>query len=456
MKSLREELIELRQQRTEKAARMAEINELVTTEDRDINDEEDQEFDTLKAEVKTLDAQIRTKEVQAINADAARPVLGKSSEEGSRSRGPTVFARKADPEDKFKGQSFTRIVIAKALARLSGDSALAIAEQRWGKSHPKFVQFMKAAVAGGGTGSGEWGAEWAATNAAYTGDFVEFLYAKTVFDQLPLREVPARVAVKGVDGAATGYWVGESKAIPMSKMDGSTVDLSPLKVAALTVLSNELIADSSPSAEMIVRDGLAEASAQRIDTTFLSASAASAGVSPAGLLNGVTAINASGTDAAAVRADVQGLLYPFVTGKNASGIVLVMNPATGLALSMLVNALGQSEFPGINENGGTFQGRRVVVGDNVTPGNIIAIRPQDVWKIGDTGVQVSMSDVATIEQNDAPAGATDTPTAMASHYTSMFQEESTAFKVVRRINFQKRRSNAVAFIQDAEYGGVVS
>jgi hypothetical protein len=67
-----------------------------------------------------------------------------------------------------------------------------------------------------------------------------------------------------------------------------------------------------------------------------------------------------------------------------------------------------------------------------------------------------MSDMATIEQNDAPAGASDTPVAMASHFVSMFQSESTAFKVVRRINFQKRRSTAVTVLSNAEYGGVTS
>ncbi len=291
----------------------------------------------------------------------------------------------------------------------------------------------------------------------YTGDFIEYLYAMTVFDKLPLRQIPARVHVKGQDGAFTGYWVGESKGIPMSKGDYSDVELTPLKVAALTVISMELLEDSQPSAEMLVRDGLAEASAQKIDTTFLSASAASAGVSPAGILNGVSAFTPSGTDLAAVRADLQTLLYPYVTNKMASGIYLVMNPATAMALGMMYGTLDQLAFPDINENGGTLSKRPVVTGDNVTPGNVIAIRPSDVWRIGDSGIRVSMSRDATIEQRDDPTGATDTPTGVTTTgLTSMFQEESVAFKVVRRFNFQKRRSAAVQYISDVEWGGIVS
>ncbi len=68
-----------------------------------------------------------------------------------------------------------------------------------------------------------------------------------------------------------------------------------------------------------------------------------------------------------------------------------------------------------------------------------------------------MSREATIEQMDDPTGATDTPVGATTTYlTSMFQEESIAFKVVRRINFQKRRSNAVQYISNVEWGGVTS
>ena len=57
------------------------------------------------------------------------------------------------------GQFYTQRVIAKALAHLNNESAVAVAEARYGKSNPLLVAVMKADVAGGGSGSGEWGAE---------------------------------------------------------------------------------------------------------------------------------------------------------------------------------------------------------------------------------------------------------------------------------------------------------
>jgi hypothetical protein len=454
-------LQQLIEERATKSARMSELVELRTKESRKFSQDEASEFDALDAEVVELDDEIRIARHNERQAATAGRVSTGTPAEQRASRGPTIHVKTEDPDDKFKGQSYTRFLIAKAAAFVAmrdGNyvTPADVAQQRWGKTHPKLVQYIKAAVAGGGTGSGEWGAELAASDTRFTGDFVDFLYGMTVFDRLPLRSIPARVHVKGQDGAATGYWVGESKAIPVTKPDFSDVELLPLKVGAIAVASKELIGSSSPSAEMLIRDSIAEASAQRVDTTFLSAAAASAGVSPAGILNGVSALSPSGADAAAVRADILSLYQPFLAAKNASGLVQIMTPSMAKALALLVNALGQPEFVGLNANGGTLLGDPVYTGDNVTPGDWILMKPSDIWKIGDGGVQVSMSDTATIEQNDAPAGASDTPVDMASHRVSMWQTESVAFKVVRAINYAKRRSGAVTVLSNAEYGGVVS
>lgn len=454
-------LQQLREERETKALRMKELIELFKADGHETTDEESDEFDTLDTEIKSLDTEIRVARFTATQAASAKSVDGSSSDSASRSRSGLGFVRKEDPEDKFKGQSYTRFLIAKAAAYASmkeGNyvSPAQIAEQRWGKTHPKLVALIKAAVAGGGTGSGEWGAELAQSDTRFAGDFIEFLYSMTVFDKLPLRPIPARVHVKGQDGAATGYWVGESKAIPVSKADFSDVELTPLKVGAIAVCSKELVADSDPSAELWIRDSIGQASAQRVDTTFLSANAASAGVSPAGLLQGLSALVPSGADAAAVRADYQALVLPFITAKNASGLVSVMSPQLALSIAMMVNALGQTEFPDIMENGGTLFKRPVYTGDNVTSGDWLVMKPSDIWKIGDGGVQVSMSDTAMIEQNDAPQGAGDTPTAASATLMSLWQTEQVGFKVVRRINYAKRRTGAVTLLSNAEYGGVIS
>ncbi len=461
MKTLKE-LTELRNTRVE---RQNEITKAWEQADHERTDEERDELDEIDTELKGLDDDIRMARMHARHAANAKGVDGGGSERGSASRGAGAggmsFVRKQDPDDTFKGQAFTRYLIAKAMSFIEmkdGNfvSPVDVAKHRWGKSHPKLVDNIKAAVAGGGTDSGEWGSELAQADTRFAGDFVEFLYSMTVFDKLPLRPMPENVHVKGQDGAATGYWVGQSKAIPVSAPSASDVELQALQVGAIAVCSKKLIRNSSPSAELFIRDSIVQASAQRVDTTFFSTAAAVSGVSPAGILNGLSALAPSGTDAAAVRADMMSLYSSFLTGKNASGLIQIMTPSMAKALALLVNALGQPEFVGLNANGGTLLGDPVYTGDNVTPGDWILMKPSDIWKIGDSGVQVSMSDQATIEQDSAPQGATDTPVAASATITSMWQTESVAFKAVRSINYQLRRAGAVAVLSNAEYGGVVS
>ena len=446
---------ELRQERETKAARMGELMQLKKSNEG-YGDEARSEFDTLSTELDQIDDDIRELKFHAAQSATATEVRGSTMSQASASRGrvaPTSFGA---PEEKFAGQFYTQRVIAKALAAMSYTSAGVIAEQRF-KSNPLLVNLIKADVPGGGSGSGEWGAELVSADNRFTGDFITYLYSQTVFDSLPLRSVPANVTIKGQDGASSAFWVGESKSIPNTNMDASAVSLTPLKVGAIAVVSNELLRDSSPSAEMLVRDSLVEASAQKVDTTFFSTDAASSGVSPAGILNGVVVGATGGATEAELIGDMVGLVRPFITAKYPlAGLVWVTNPLIAMQIGLMRNALGQNAFPTVTANGGTLEGRTVYTGHNVATGDFILMSPGDIWKIGDGGVQVSVSREAMIEQDSAPQGATDTPVTASTKFTSMFQAESTAIKVVRSINWQKRRSGAVQYIGNASYGDINS
>lgn len=454
-------LQQLREERATKSARMKEIVDQLQTAGHEATDEETSEFDALRDEVKALDVEVRVAEFNATQGAAAKSVDGSSQKAGTASRGGMGFVRKEDPEDSFKGQSFARFLQAKAISFIalkSGSfiSPVDVAMARWGKTHPKLIENIKAGVAAGGTEAADWGMDLAMSDTRFAGDFIEYIYGMTVFDKLPLRSVPANVFIKGQDGASTAYWTGQNKALKFTKLDTSNVELRNLKVGAISACSKELVMDSSPSASMLIRDSIAEAIAQRVDTTFFSADAAVTGVSPAGLLAGLTPYAPSGADAAAVRADLMSLYSTFLTAKNATGLVQVMTPSMAKALALLVNALGQPEFVGLNAGGGTLLGDPVYTGDNVTPGDWILMKPSDIWKIGDGGITFDMTDSATIEQDNAPTGEGDVPTAASATLVSLWQEDQVGFKVTRRINYAKRRTGAVAVLSNAEYGGVVS
>jgi hypothetical protein len=111
-----------------------------------------------------------------------------------------------------------------------------------------------------------------------------------------------------------------------------------------------------------------------------------------------------------------------------------------------------TSFSPLTTSGGTLLGDPVYTGDNVGTGDLILLKPSDIYRIGDTGVEVAVSSEAMIEQNSVPTGATDTPVAASATMTSMFQEDSSAIRVVRHISFAKRRASAVQYIGDADYG----
>ena len=110
---------------------------------------------------------------------------------------------------------------------------------------------------------------------------------------------------------------------------------------------------------------------------------------------------------------------------------------------------------GVTSTGGTFMGYPIFIGGNVGAGDFILMNCSEIWKIGDLGVSLSTSDSAMIEQDSAPTGATDTPTAASATMVSMYQEDSTAIRVIRPISWGKRRSGAggaVSYIGNANYG----
>src|SRR5690606_23968742 len=228
----------------------------------------------------------------------------------------------------------------------------------------------KAAVAPATTTDQTWAGDLVGDSTSVYADIVEFLRPQTILGRFGqggvpgLRRVPFRTPLIGQTSGGDGYWVGEGNAKPLTKFDFSRTTLEPLKVANIAVATMEVIRDSSPSADVIIRDQIAAALRERLDLDFVDpAKAAVSGVSPASVLNGAPSTSATGTGTADdVRADIRTLFNLFIAANNAptSG-VWIMPATTALALSLLQNPLGQAEFPGISMTGGTLFGLPVIV-----------------------------------------------------------------------------------------------
>ena len=294
--TIAEQIAALEATRKDKVKRMEDVAQKSVDEGRSMDDAEAEEFDTIDGEVKRLDADLkRMRVLERMNAEGAKPVEAQAeakSNAAARAGMPHIQTKKT--EELESGIAFARVAKVKALARLDGESPRHVAKSLYGEDSIVFRIVSKAAVPAATTSDTTWAGALVGDESSAFADFVEFLRPQTILGRFgqngipSLRRAPFRVPLIGQTSGGAGYWVGEGKAKPLTKFDFERKLLEPLKVANIAVCTEEVLRDSSPSAEMIVRDQLAAALRERMDIDFIDpAKAAVAGVSPASITNGV-------------------------------------------------------------------------------------------------------------------------------------------------------------------------
>lgn len=447
-----------------KNSRMAELLNTSSEAGRTFDEAEAEEFDTLEAETKSLNDQIeRLKRFEKSNVASAQAVVDKSKGVTTSAVRHSVTAKNTQKLEP--GLAFARAAKCLALGHLEHRDAIQIAKSLYDGQEDiiNATHFLvtKAAVAPATTTDSTWAAPLIGNVGGVFADFVEYLRPQTILGRFgqngvpSLRRVPFRVPLVGQTSGGDGYWVGEGQAKPLTKFDFSRTTLQPLKVANIAVATMEVVRDSSPSADFIIRDQLAAALRERLDIDFIDpAKAASAGVSPASVLNGAVAIASSGTDADAVRADIRALFGVFIAANNAptSG-VWIMSATTALSLSLMQNPLGQAEFPGLGMMGGNLMGLPVIVSEYVpseTAGSIVAlVNASDIYLGDEGGIDLSMSTEASLQMDNAP----DNPTTASTVLVSLWQRNLVGFRAERTINWARRRTSAVAYLTGVNWGG---
>jgi hypothetical protein len=449
-------------QRADANARLDALTTLVATEARGFTPEEQAEFATLEATVSALvgdEARVQAR-LDAAAANAQPVIAVSQSVQAARAAAPVRAAAQAPAiirarshSDAFEGQTYTRSIIAQAVARMEGVSAMDVARARWGAQAASVEHLLQkryaASVPGGSTTT--YMAEMLDIDSEQ--DFITFLRSKTIFDRLNLRPLAPYVTVGGQDAAGTAFWVGEGRGIGVNALSLLTVSLTPLKLGAIKAVTKESLRINSTLQERVIRDDLIESAVQLIDGRFFSATAGGTGVSPAGIFYNLAALDSAGNDWQGVVADVNQLVATFVAAKNVNNLSLVMNPAMALTIGSLRGVMGNKMFPDIRIDGGTLENIPVLTGDNVGASVIALVKQDEIYSVEVAGPQleISTTDQATIEMNDTPLANLNDSTAGTANPISMFQTESVAFKMVRPVNWAKRRAHAVAWIDDADY-----
>ncbi|RPI44210.1 MAG: phage major capsid protein [Hyphomicrobiaceae bacterium] len=448
MKTIAEQITQLEAKRMASAARMESVMQKSIDEDRTADDAEGEEFDTLKDEVAAIDKQLgRLRDIEKTHAQSARPLARVGSARDAAETRSHVITVRAPME---KGVGFIRLFGARYLARQQGVSPAEIARAKgWGDDIEAVLRMpadivQRAAVAAGTTTDPVWAAPLV-TLQNLTSEFIELLYAASVLNRIPgLTRVPFNIRVpREVTGAAAS-WVGEGKPKPVSAMAFDSVTLTHNKIAGIVGITEELMRFSSPSAEPLIRNSLVQAITKLVDVTFLDPTVvAVAGVSPASVTNGVTAIPSTGGTPEALRADLYTLLATYAAANQSTyGLVLVMRSSLALGIGMSRNAFGSKEFPDMTKDGGTLEGIPVVASQNVPSGAVIAINAPMILMADDGGVDFSHSTEASLQMDSAP----DSPATATTVTVSLWQHNMVGIRAERFITWLKARAGAVQYL----------
>lgn len=440
---------------------------LLAKEETDLTKDEQDELVTLENDIKETTAKIRRLKSLEMAIATATPVDGVTERRGtqSRDRQPIVIHAEAKKKEE-PGINLARWTIAMCKSSNDQERAFAFCKQRWPNSEA-IQTLQKTDVVGATTTDPTWAAPLV-TPTVLTGEFVEWLRARTIVGRFgqggipALRRIPFNVKVPKQTSAGTGYWVGEAAAKPVTSWGYTTEEHRWYKVANIAVMTEDIMRFSNPSIEILVRDELANALQERLDTDFISPSITlQAGVRPASVTQGANTFASSAVTASEIAADVAALLaYMTAANIDMNSLVLVMRQAQAIQLSLMKTTLGVFEFPTMSANGGTLFGIPVLVSNYVPSGIVVLMNANDVYLSDDGGVNVAMSNQASLEMETAPANTPNNgaspPAISAQALVSMFQTNSVAIRVERFINWSRRRDAAVAYTTSTGWGNTAT
>lgn len=462
MKTYAEQIADLNATRKAKAERMKSIMDKAAEQARTLDTGEQEEFDTLKGEITQVDKSIgNLRDLEAM--EKADEATAKPADDADKRKGAVSTVRShvevKNTEKLEPGISFARMARVKALAHiglLNTKEEVEVAKRVYPNDEKLIASLTQKTAVNAATtltGNDAWAGNLITDGGVAFADFVEYLRPRTLLGRIGdrLRRLPfdTPVLIQGTGGTAA--WSKEGTAKPLTEWTYTRTKLQPLKVAAIAAATKETLMRASVAADTLLRDELARAVGATLDTTFISDDAAVTDESPAGILAGVGALTLSGgTDADSVRCDVESYLTAFADNNlSLQGAFWVMPERIAIALSLMQNPLGQSAFPGVNFEGGTFFGLPAFVtsyAETDSVGSTVALIKGDEIFLGDEGgIQVSMSDQASLVMDNAPQGTMNSTTPTPAQVVSLWQTNSVAFLVERFMNWQRRRTQAVAW-----------
>jgi HK97 family phage major capsid protein len=257
-------LHELQESRARAVSEMQALNDKVETETRDYSDVEDKRHKELKADLLGLDRQIqRSLEIQ--EATRSAPAIL------HHGRGDGRF------EDRAREYSLIKAIAHKAGLNVDAGKEIEISkelEHRTGvRAEGIFAptnifekRVITTALPVGGPGGNVIPTDYMA------GQYIDILRDSLATGKLGARvlsNLHGNVAIPRLKVSATGYWVAENTALTASDQEHDQLTMTPKHVGALTEISRNMLQQSSPDIETLLRDDFAALLARAIDKAAL-------------------------------------------------------------------------------------------------------------------------------------------------------------------------------------------
>jgi hypothetical protein len=329
------------------------------------------------------------------------------------------------------GNSFRRCLTARFKALYTRRSPGDVAAEMWPGDRTVQV-LLRSASAQAMVGVAGWAAELshtvvrdalAALGPASAG--AELLRQSTLlsFDGNGVISAPGFVA-----GAGNAGFVAEGAPIPVKQLADAVVQMSPYKLAAIAVLSEEMILSSN--AEQLIGDVLVRSAAAALDVALFATTAGTA-AQPAGLRNGIAAqAPSSNTDFwEAYFEDIGNGINACSPVGGGGPFVIVAN--AGRAVQVRLRAMGEEPYN--------------ILGSNAVGNDLLFIAPAAIVCAMSPEPEIEVANAATLHMAD-PASAIVNGGAPAAPQKSMWQTSTVALKMRWPITWALRDPRGVNWI----------
>jgi hypothetical protein len=327
------------------------------------------------------------------------------------------------------GNSFVRLLTAKTIASVRGISQADVAEQMW-PNDKIFAQIVtRAASTPAMTTATGWAAELvakvvvdalAALGPASAGAQLFKQGLVLNFDGAGTISAPGLVA----DASNAGF-VAEGQPIPVRQLAATAAQLLAHKLAAIGVLTREMV--ESSNAEQLIGDALIRAAGAALDVVLFDSNPADA-VRPAGLRNGIAATTAS-SNSNPIEAYFE----------DVAALINAVAPVAGNGPFVLVGSPGRAAMMGPRQ--GNQATSVTVLGSSAVVNDLLCIASAALVSALSPEPVIETSKAATLHMDTAPVAV-----GTASPHRSLFQTDALALKMRWPVTWALRDARGFAWM----------